>query len=157
MDPRVLEAIETSSRLAWLPVAYDVEMTRALFHVAGPARAQAVFRDAMVAALQGPLLKSLMAAASVIFNNTLKDVFGWTPRVWSTVYRDAGELKVVDRGPTAVDFVLTDVPQVIADNPNYVLGLAANFESAFVLFKVEGRITLHVDERSGELRLQARW
>ncbi len=157
MDPNILDATENASRLAWLPVAYDVEMTRALFTVAGPARAQAVFRDAMVAALQGPLLKSLFAAAAVIFDNTLKDVFAWTPRVWSTIYRDAGTMKVVDMGPTAVDFVLSDLPQVICDNPNYLLGLAANFEAAFVLLKVKGSTTISSKPDARQITLHASW
>lgn len=158
MDASLLAQIESSSRLGWVPIACDMEMTRALFAVAGPLRAHRVLRDSMVVTFSGPMLKPLRAAADAIFGNTLKGVFTWTPRVWSVIYRDAGEVSVIDLGPTALDFELRGLPQAMLDNPNYLLGFVAAFEAGFEVYGVQGRVFLiDPDPLTGEVRLKARW
>lgn len=158
MNPDALMRIQTASRLAWLPVELDVELTRALFAVAGPVRAQKVLRDSMVAEFDGPMLRPLRAAAAALFGNTVKDASAWAPRVWSVIFRDAGELAVVDAGTNAVDFVLRDLPRVVLESPNYLLGFSAVFEAVFVIHGAKGSMFLtDPDPRTGEVRLKARW
>lgn len=158
LDPMSLMRIETASRLAWLPIELDVELTRAVFSVAGVGRAQEIFRKGMITSLEAPLLRPIRAAAGTLFGSSIRDVLGWTPRVWSTIYRDCGAVTVVDRGPGSVDLNITGLPHSILTYPNYLLGTAATVEAVFDAFKVQGRIDLiGPDPIEGSAILRARW
>lgn len=158
LDPMSLTRIETASRLAWLPIDLDVELTRAVFSVAGMGRAQEIFRHGMIASLDAPLLRPIRVAAGALFAGSIRDVLGWTPRVWSTIYRDCGAVALVERGPGSVDLNISGLPRSILAYPNYLLGTAATVEAVFDAFGVQGRIDLigpNLNESSAILR--ARW
>jgi hypothetical protein len=142
VDPAALIQIESASRLSWLPVELDVELTRAVFATVGVSRAQDIFRRGMIDGLGAPLLRPLRAAAGALFGGSVKDVFGWAPRVWSTIYKDCGVVTLEDRGPASLDMRLTELPAVIVHDANYLLGSAATVEGVLESFKIDGRVDL---------------
>jgi hypothetical protein len=63
LAPATLATLERSSRLAWLPIEIDVEVTHAIYAELGAGRAHELFRRNLSVALETPILRSLAQGA----------------------------------------------------------------------------------------------
>ena len=142
LKPDVLEAIETASPVAWLPVEVDVEITDCFFQVAGVERAGLAFRGALAEAIKRPLLRPLMDGALGIFGRNPAKILRWVPKAWSLIYRDCGEMRCTHADENSAALELRLLPHSIVHSRFYLRGTAASLSAFFDWLGIDGQVTL---------------
>lgn len=158
MQPEKLRALESASRIAFVPLELDVEVTRCLFEVSGPARAREIFRSNMAATFESPILSSFMAMALRLRGRDPARLLGWCSKVWGQLYRDAGGIEFESLGDDAGRFQLHDLPPLLTAHPEYLDGIAAAISAVFDVLDVPGAAELGaVDADAGRAIIHAAW
>jgi len=155
LKPEALEEIENAWAAGWLPLAYDVELTSAFFRLAGPERACDAMRRNMAETFRKPTLRPIIDGAIRIFGLSPGKLFGWAPRVWPLIFKDAGALHV-ELGDARATIRLVDLPPGIADNVDYLHGTASAIAAVFDLVGVRGDCRL-VGHGNGGARFELDW
>jgi hypothetical protein len=158
LAPATLRSVEDAASISFLPVALDVEVTECLFAEAGEERAREVMRSNLASTFEAPVLASLVSAATRMLGREPARLFRWSPKVWGQLYRDAGELRWIEAGPSAGRLVYEGLPaQVVASRP-YLVGVEAALSATFELLGVEGEVRLSdVDPRLGRAMYELSW
>jgi len=141
IDPAVIDAIHQATRLAWLPVDYDVAVSRAVVSVCGYDGAMQWSRAATEDTLRSPLLRNVVRPALRLFRSTPAGFLRLLPRMLSTIYRDCGTFEVHPAGPHSVRIEATNLPHVIHDDETYLHGLGETFAMACELVGVSPSAT----------------
>jgi len=149
LAPATREALERSSRLAWLPIEVDVELTDAIYAELGATRAREMFRRNLSAALDTPILRSLAQGALRIFGASPARLFGWAPKAYAQLYRDSGEMRFESEGPGAARLELSGLPFAIARSRDYLDGMASAFAAGFDLMGIKGEVTVERIDPAG--------
>jgi hypothetical protein len=142
LKPDVLEAIETTSPISWLPVEVDVELTECFFQVAGAERAKRAFREALARSIERPLLRPLVDGALGIFGRNPAKILRWVPKAWSLIYRDCGQMRCAHASEGSARLELGPLPPPIVDSRCYLTGTAATVSAFFDWLGIEGRVRL---------------
>jgi hypothetical protein len=149
LAPETLAKLESSSRLAWLPIEIDVELTHAVYAELGPARAHELFRRNLSGALDTPILRSLAHGALRLFGASPERLFGWAPKAYTQLYRDSGTMRFAPEGPGSGRLALSQLPPAIAESRDYLDGVAAALAAGFDLMGVKGEVTIErIDVRA---------
>ena len=98
--PRILDAIGTELRgeirkappLAWVPVAYFIDVCKAVREAVGLAGAHAFWRRSLCDSIDQPLIRPLAVGAMYLFGNSPRALYRRTPQAWALVMRRAGEM-----------------------------------------------------------------
>jgi len=158
LAPETLRAVEDAASIAFLPVACDVEVTECLFAEAGDARAREVMRDNLASTFEAPILASLVAAAMRLLGRDPARLFRWSPKVWSQLYRDAGELRWIGMGPGAGRLDYQGLPPAIIASRSYLIGIEAALGATFELMGVDGEVRLgEIDAARGRVAFDLSW
>ena len=155
LKPEVLAEIEDAWGAAWLPIAHDVALTEAFFEVAGEETACRVLRRNLAATFERPILRPIVDAALRVLGARTEGLLRWAPRVWSLLFRDAGELAVeIAEGHATLR--ITDMPPEVATSRPYLVGSAAAISAIFDLTRETGVCKLEAWEGQ-EARFELRW
>jgi hypothetical protein len=158
IQPASAERLQSSSRIAWLPVAIDVELTEALFAELGAARARAQLRDNLRRSFDLPVLRNLLDTAVRLLGRDPERVLRWAPQVWSQLYRDSGALRYVPIGPGDSRMELSDLPDVITRSRDWLDGTAAAISAVFDVLRTSGDVHLaDVDPIARTARFEVTW
>lgn len=131
-----------SSRLAWLPVEIDVELTEAIYDELGAGRAHELFRRNLSAALDSPILRALAHGALRIFGASPERVFGWAPKAYTQILRDAGSMSFEPGEAGVARIELSDLPAVVARSARYLDGVAGSIAAGFDLMGIKGEVRI---------------
>jgi hypothetical protein len=142
LAPETLAALERSSRVSWLPVEVDVELTHAIYAELGAGPAHEMFRRNLSAALDTPILRSLAQGALRLFGASPVRLFGWAPKVYAQIYRDAGEMRFESDGPGSARLELSQLPPAVAGSRDYLDGLAGAIAAGFDLMELKGEASI---------------
>ena len=142
MKPETLEELESASRVGWLPLRVDVELTECFFEVAGEERALQILRDNMAHTFDSMVLKPLLDGAFGIFGRSPAKILRWTPKVWSLLYRDCGELTLAKSDDHSAVLEATNLPPELVANADYMKGLAAAILGFFQVLGVDAECEL---------------
>lgn len=145
LAPETRERVAHASRIAWLPLSVDVELTDAIYAELGASRAREIFRTNLTGALDAPVLRSLAQGALRLFGASPERVYAWAPRVYSQLYRDAGVMRFAHDAPGSARLELEALPACVAESASYLDGIAAAIAGGFDFMgeKGEVRIELH--------------
>lgn len=150
LAPETRAAIEGASRIGFVPVALDVEVTERLYAVAGPDTARAILRANLAATFTSPLLRSFMDMALRLRGRDPARLFEWGSKVWNQLYRGCGAMAFQGLGPGEGRCVLEGLPPEIAEHPEYLDGAAAAISALFDLVEIEGRAELKAVDPDGQ-------
>ena len=142
LAPESLAVLERSSRLAWLPIEIDVELTNAIYIELGAGRAHELFRRNLSAALDSPILRSLAQGALRLFGASPERVFAWAPKAYTQIYRDSGAMRFRSEGAGVARLELSELPPAIATSRNYLDGVAGSIAAGFDLMGVKGEVEI---------------
>lgn len=157
MSPRVLEAVERASRVAWLPLAHDLELSANAARVIGQVRRVEWSRTSMLRSLRTPLLEPLWKAAFRVFGISPGALFHAVPSGWKAVYRNVGTVAHVARPGTA-RLAVSDVPDILLDARGYLEGMCGTFSALLDIAETPGTVELvDVDPRRHRVEYEARW
>ena len=149
-----LERVRGALPVSWLPLQDDLDLTESLFQVAGEEGAKRVFRDAMASSMDKAFLGPLVRGAVALLGRRPDRLLRWAPKVWFTLYRDAGELVYGDE-PDGARLELLRAPGFLATSRSYLVGSAAAVEGGMAALGCE----VSCDLRALEPRpcLAVRW
>ncbi|MEM7152816.1 MAG: hypothetical protein AAF799_08235 [Myxococcota bacterium] len=127
VDPEVLQGIEQSTKVTWVPLQYDIELTRAVVAVSGFDAMMAWGKEAFIRAVDKPLLSAFVKSGLRIFGGRGVAVLRIVPRGYMLVIRNAGTLGVEVEGPARVSVVGVALPRVMRDDIVYLRGVGTVF------------------------------
>ncbi len=150
VDPDVLRAIESATRVAWLPVELDLELSEAVDRILGPQALTDWSRLAMQDSFRGPLLGPVVDGAVRLFGlhpGRLAKVF---PRGWTQIYRGCGDLKTEPSGGDSVRISHVAPPELLRVSDVFHRSVAGAFSALFDVARVRGEVSVvvlarHVD------------
>jgi hypothetical protein len=148
MQPESLAALRDASRIAWVPLALDVELTDCLYAEVGPERGRAFMRDNLRSAFDGPILRGLLDAALRLLGRSPERVLRWAPKVWSHLFRDAGGLHYVAVGANAARLELTELADEVMRSEPWLDGSCGAVGAVFDILSVDGAVTLDGPHRA---------
>jgi hypothetical protein len=158
LEPAALAQIETSASTDWLPFSLDLDLTHALARSLGSAGTHRFFHDHQRASFQGPLLKTIVDAATALFGLDPGSWVRWVPRGWSTVFRECGRWEIDRTAPGEVDLALVAPPAGCLEDDVWLRSLASSFSSMLAIAKASGEFVLdHVDGARGAACYRLRW
>lgn len=109
VDPRHVETIQSSSRLAWIDADALDELNAAYLSVAGRDGYLDFWRRYAIGSVDSTLLGSLFGGALRIFGRSPAGLLKWVGRAWEVTTRDYGTM-LVDVEPDVVRIRLVDLP-----------------------------------------------
>jgi len=158
LRPETRSAIESASAIAFVPIELDVELTEALFEVAGEGRACGILRENLSSSFEAPILRSFVSAALRMLGRSPERLLRWAPKVWAQLYRDAGEMRFEGAAGGTARLELARLPDCVATSRPYMVGLAAAIEASFDLMEVAGEVHLaEHDPAAGRACIALAW
>ncbi|MDQ3033619.1 MAG: hypothetical protein M3Y87_14465 [Myxococcota bacterium] len=125
----VVRQIEESSRVAWLPLELDLELTDAVDRHVGRERMKRWGREAIARSAQGPLLRPLMLGLQAM-GLTPHTALKRAPYAWTLIYRGCGDLEYQHAGEREIVLVHDRVPTAMLRSTSYLHGIAGAFDGA---------------------------
>jgi hypothetical protein len=158
LAPATRERLAGASRIAWVPLDFDVELTHAIYAELGPVRARELFRRNLSGALESPVLRSLAQGALRLFGASAERLFGWAPKVYGQLYRDAGEMRFTLDEPGSARLELSRLPQAVANSRDYLDGMAAAVAAGFDFVGVKGEVRIEAHQpAAARARFRLEW
>src|SRR5262249_55098868 len=84
------QAIETAGFLSWLPVASNLDATRAVTEVLGPKRSHTFFVELGTASYRTPLMQGLVRAVAATAGHDPARFLAWTQKAMTILFADMG-------------------------------------------------------------------
>ncbi|HCF62264.1 MAG TPA: hypothetical protein DFS52_30270 [Myxococcales bacterium] len=157
MPAESLLRIEQTSRLDWLPIEDDLELTRVVVGLLGPERARVFWRQNLLDALSAPLLGPIAKGAVRLFGPTPPAIVRWTPRAWPHVYSACGELAASADGSSAT-LSWRAIPQALRQSSSFARALGYAFSSFFDFTNTDGEVEADLRElEAGRVVYSFRW
>jgi hypothetical protein len=154
----VREAIESASRVGWLPVAYHVLLADVLDETFGPTRAHDYYRRAFAASLSGPILGPLVTTGARLLGFTPGTFARWMPRGWQITFRDVGEVEGEVTGPGMARITYRNLPAVCIASEPWLTSSQASAYGVYDRMEVAGVVRLDLSGRAaGTMRLELEW
>ncbi len=140
LAPELAVEIDQASRLSFLPFGHHRALTEASFQCSGDDVARAICQSTVLAAFEQPYLRPLVRSALVLVGHDFARFASWTPRAWSALFRDVGDLSWHDDAPGRGRLLLTAPAPALLESPPYVDGLTAAFSALFEATSHPGHI-----------------
>lgn len=140
MDPDALQAIEKASRISWVPLAYHIALTECTFREGNRSQASEICRLTVLESFSQPFLKPLFHGALTVLGPSLDQFARWTPKAWSSLFREVGELSWLPDNAGSGCLQLDNTHPLIMESPEYIEGLASAFSAFFEVTKSSGSI-----------------
>jgi hypothetical protein len=89
---KIIDACEGISRVGWVPVTWDVELTHVLHDLGGIRGVREANKYSVQLSLQGPLIGPLANAAISMFGPSPKTLIRYVSKAWQASCRDMGQI-----------------------------------------------------------------
>jgi hypothetical protein len=136
-DPLVRDVADATS-VDWLPLDTNLVVTRALHGGLGDARFYRFFRDQLVEAFSGPLLRVIVDAALRVFRVDATSFTGWVGRGWGLVFHDCGAWTVERAGPGMARLRIDALPGACVEDEIWLRSVAHSLDAFWVLARTQG-------------------
>ena len=158
VSPDTWLAIDSASLLGWVPVAMNLECTRAVVTQLGPERAHRFFRELLLAATDTPLLRGFVQAVLRVAVQDPGLYLPWVARGYELLFRDAGHWTVLERKPGWALTQLKGLPPQCASDSVWLKSVASSFLGLLDLINLAGTVALReVDVKTGTATYASRW
>lgn len=127
--PDVVRQVDDASRVAWLPLDLDIQLTEAVEREVGRERMKRWGRDAIARSAESPLLRPVMVGLRAM-GLTPHTALKRAPYAWTLIYRGCGDLEYQHVGDTEAALVHEWVPTPMLRTPSYLHGIAGAFDGA---------------------------
>lgn len=155
-----LQTVTRASGLDWLPMALNVQVTRAVYDGLGALEADRFFRAHTLASFEGPLLQTLVSTGVRMFGLDPASFARWVPKGWHLIFRGVGEWSVGEGGAGGASLALTlrRLPAECADDPVWLRSVSRSISAIFDVTRVSGRVDLQPRPRGAtEVRFELSW
>lgn len=138
LSPATLRRVEESTRLDWLPLEMDLELTETVSTVAGRDAFLRWSRTTMGNSLQGTFLGPLVDGAVAIFGLQPTGILKVATRGWNLIFRGCGTLRYRSDARGECELHNHSAAKIMADNKLYLDGIAASLCAIFDVCRVTG-------------------
>jgi hypothetical protein len=138
-EPLAREVADATS-VDWLPLEANLVVTRAVHDGVGPARFYRFFRDQLVEAFSGPLLRVVVEAALRVFRVDATSFSSWVGRGWGLVFRDCGAWTVERAGPGAARLRIEALPAACVEDEVWLRSVGHSLDAFWVLARTQGEV-----------------
>ncbi len=154
----IVSAVADATGIDWLPLETDLVVTRALHDGLGDARFYRFFRDQLVEAFSGPLLRVVVDAALRVFRVDATSFTSWVGRGWGLVFRDCGDWTVERAGPGMARLRIEALPAACAEDEVWLRSVAYSLDAFWVLARTQGECAYAGrDVAGGVATYELRW
>jgi hypothetical protein len=134
----LVREVADATGVDWLPLDANLVVTRAVHGGLGDARFHRFFRDQLVEAFSGALLRVVVDAALRVFRVDAKSFTGWVGRGWGLIFRECGEWTVERAGPGMARLRIEALPAACVHDEVWLRSVAHSLDAFWVLAKTEG-------------------
>lgn len=160
LPAEALRTISGAGGLDWLPMALNLQATRAIYDGLGAAGADRFFRAHTLSSFDGPILQTMVTTGVRILGLDPASFARWVPKAWHMIFRGVGEWTVGAQPPGATSVLLTlgSLPSECADDQVWARSVARSLDALFDLARVRGTVDLPPRAHGGrEVQLELRW
>ncbi len=156
-EPLARSVAEATS-IDWLPLETNLVVTRALHAGLGDARFYRFWRDQLVEAFSGPLLRVIVEAALRVFRVDAMSFASWLGRGWGLLFRDCGAWTVERAGPGMARLRIDALPAACLADEIWLRSVAHSLDAFWVLARTQGEcIYTGRDPARGLATYELRW
>ncbi len=134
----IVRAVDDATSIDWLPLDANLVVTRALHDGLGDARFYRFFRDQLVDAFSGPLLRVIVEAALRVFRVDATAFATWVGRGWGLVFRDCGAWTVERAGPGIARLRIEALPAACLQDEVWLRSVSHSLDAFWVLARTQG-------------------
>ncbi len=154
----VVEAVSEATSIDWLPVDTNLVVTHAVHGGLGDARFYRFFRDQLVEAFSGPLLRVVVDAALRVFRVDATAFTSWVGRGWGLVFRDCGAWTVERAGPGMARLRIEALPRACLEDEIWLRSVSHSLDAFWVLARTQGEFAYSGrDLARGVASYELRW
>jgi hypothetical protein len=151
------DLIRATVRTGWIPIEYDHYIVDGIVDVLGEADARECWRTFLRGHVRSPLLRNATESAIRILG-VGPGTFAWlAARAWDSVYRDFGEMILLERRPGHAALELRDIHKDVLRHSAYFVCFSAVFEGFFDLARTEGKLAWRLDVEQRVLHAELDW
>ncbi|MDP2344143.1 MAG: hypothetical protein Q8O67_24510 [Deltaproteobacteria bacterium] len=146
----IVDASDALSRAAWVPVAWDVELTHVLHELGGIRGVRDANKRAMLLSLEGPLMGPLASAAVSMFGPSPRTFIRYISKAWQAGARGMGEMTVPTLGDDNAVVVHRHLPAEVRSDSVWLEGWCGVMEGLYAATRYTGSAFLSlVDDDDG--------
>lgn len=134
----LVASVADATSVDWLPLETNLVVTRALHAGLGDARFYRFFRDQLVEAFSGPLLRVIVDAALRVFRVDATSFTSWVGRGWGLVFRDCGAWTVERAGPGMARLRIEGLPGACVADEVWLRSVAHSLDAFWVIARTQG-------------------
>ncbi len=134
----LVRAVADATSVDWLPLETDLVVTRAVHGALGDARFCVFFRDQLLEAFSGPLLRVIVDAALRVFRVDATSFTSWVGRGWGLLFRDCGVWTVERAGAGMARLRIEALPAACVHDEIWLRSVAHSLDAFWALARTEG-------------------
>jgi hypothetical protein len=138
----IRSSIESAGLLGWLPLEANVLCTRAVGKRLGPERADLFFRQLLLGAADGPLLRGLVQSVIRVAVRDPGLYLPWVPKGWALMFRDTGQMSIVERSKGAAVVSIEGLVDECLREPVWIQSVASALGALADLVTLDGGATV---------------
>ncbi len=143
-----LKTVQEAKKDQWLPGTLFSDINYCIAAEIGEEGVYNLSRKAFNKIIYSSIVTPLFRAALNIFKIQPKTFFKLVPLFWKSIYRNYGEVSIIERGPNQIQILFHDAPSIFAGKRVHLMGVAGAIEG---LISVSGaRPIVILENHSGE-------
>lgn len=152
------DVVEHAPLLAWVHMAHNVEVTRAISLQLGPAGTRAFYRSFLGVVYESPLMRNFMQAALRISQRDVGLGLRLMPRGYDLIFRNVGTWMPLEIHGNAAELSLRGLPAICMERELWLDSVAGSLESVFDLGGREGTVDIvRLEAATGRVDFRLQW
>lgn len=136
----VLKGLAGLSRVDWIPVAWDIELSQVVAELGGLGAVRAVNAQAMLLSLDRPLIRPFVSVGVSLFGLSPGTLIRLLPRIWAGTTKDLGRIEVPELKDDAGRVAFLGVPPEATADAALLEGICGIFEGILQVSGCVGRV-----------------
>lgn len=108
--------------------------------------------------VESSIVSPFFRSALNIFKINPKTLLKLLPLFWKSIYKNVGDMQIIEKGPTRIQILFNDLPLYLSGNRNHLMSIAGGINA---LFSLSGAKTLVIVEKfskeTGQATFIASW
>ena len=138
----ILQTIEQAKEYEWLPVKLSTDINGYIAAELGEEGVYNLSYQSFHKIIGSSIVSPLFRAALNIFRIQPQTLLKIVPFFWKSLYRNCGEVSIIERGPSQVQILFTDLPPFLAGNREYLMGIAGAIHGLSSIIRVKATVIL---------------
>lgn len=137
-----LETIQTAEEDQWLPLEYNIDLSE---NVAAEVGETGIYQWGMKSfeySINSSMISPFIRAALDMLKIGPKPLLRFAPRFWKSVYRNCGEMSVVEERPGCVRISLNDLPPIMVKSRILIITIAAFIQALGNFRGIQGQTVI---------------